>query len=73
MDKTEGRFINNKGSKMKKYDKEYSTQYVPEVEYLKQYGIRYTFVKKVNGVSTYKYDKTPKLFGVLFLFYLLGE
>lgn len=33
---------------MKKYDKEYSTQYSPEVEYLKQCGIRYTFVKVIN-------------------------
>lgn len=55
---------------MKKYDKEYSTQYVPEVEYLKQCGIRYTFVKKINGVSTYKYTKTPRLFKTLEAFYL---
>ena len=55
---------------MKKYDKEYSTQYVPEVEYLKQHGIRYTFVKEINGVSTYKYTKTPELFNLLGLFYL---
>ena len=33
---------------MKKYDKEYSTQYYPEVIYLKENGINYTFVKVVN-------------------------
>jgi hypothetical protein len=54
---------------MKKYDKEYSTQYVPEVEYLKQHGIRYTFVKEINGVSTFKYTKTPRLFKILEDFY----
>lgn len=55
---------------MKKYDKEYSTQYVPEVEYLKKNGIRYTFVKTIDGVSTYKYEKTPTLFRCLEFFYL---
>lgn len=54
----------------KKYDKEYSTQYVPEVEYLKQHGIRYVFVKTINNVSTYKYTKTSELFRLLEVFYL---
>ena len=52
-----------------KYDKEYSTQYRPEVEYLFNNGIKYTFVKKINNVSTYKYKKTSNLFSLLELFY----
>lgn len=54
---------------MKKYDKEYSTQYLPEVEYLKANNVRYTFVKVVNGVPTYKYTKSPRLFQLLEIFY----
>ena len=54
---------------MKKYDKEYSTQYYPEVIYLKENGINYTFVKVVNEVSTYKYKKTSELFKLLEIFY----
>lgn len=73
MDKTEVRLYkcdNIKTISMVKYDKEYSTQYVPEVEYLKQNGIRYTFVKTIHGVSTYKYTKTSTLFKCLEFFYL---
>jgi hypothetical protein len=55
--------------KLKKFDKEYSTQYIPEVEYLKRHGIYYTFVKTINEVPTYKYTKTPKLFRLLEIFY----
>ena len=54
---------------MKKFDKEYSTQYVPEMKFLKENGIGYTFVKSVNGVDTYKYTKTSKLFALLTEFY----
>ena len=54
---------------MKRYDKEYSTQYLPEVEYLKANNVRYTFVKVLNGVPTYKYTKTPQLFQLLEIFY----
>ena len=53
----------------KKFDKEYSTQYTPEVKYLSSKGIKYTFVKDVNGVITYKYTKTPELFRALVIFY----
>lgn len=56
---------------MKKYDKEYSTQYTPEKEYLKSVGIKPTFVKVINGVTTYKYTKTSKLFEALEYFYAL--
>lgn len=54
---------------MKKFDKEYSTQYVKEMKFLLNNGIGYSFVKYVNGINTYKYKKTPKLFECLKLFY----
>lgn len=53
----------------KKFDKEYSTQFTQEMKYLLNNGIKYTFVKEVNGVTTYKYTKTPELFKALFEFY----
>jgi hypothetical protein len=52
-----------------KFDKEYSTQYKKEVEYLAELSIRYTFVKNINNISTYKYTKTPELFKALMSFY----
>lgn len=54
---------------MKKFDKEYRTQYVAEMKYLKTLGIYYTFVKEENGITTYKYTKTPDLFKALTSFY----
>lgn len=54
---------------MKKFDKEYSTQYVPEMKFLRSVGIDYVFVKTVDGATTYKYQKTPELFRALVLFY----
>lgn len=51
------------------WDKEYSTQYVPEMKYLQLKGINYSFVKEINGVTTYKYTKTSKLFKALMDFY----
>lgn len=54
---------------MKKFDKEYSTQYTPEMKYLRSKGINYSFVKNINGVTTYKYTKTPGLFLTLVSFY----
>ena len=54
---------------MKKFDKEYFTQYVPEMKYLKSVGINYVFVKIINGVNTYKYEKTSELFHYLEIFY----
>ena len=54
---------------MKKFDKEYSTQYTPEKEYLLQNGITPSFVKNINGVTTYKYKKTASLFKLLSFFY----
>ena len=54
---------------MKKFDKEYSTQFTPEMKFLLEQGIKYTFVKEINGVTTYKYEKTPELFKTLEIFY----
>lgn len=59
----------NRKERMKKFDKEYMTQYVPEMQYLKQSGIDYAFVKKIDGVTTYKYTKTKDLFVALSFFY----
>ena len=55
---------------MKKFDKEYSTQYTPEMKYLHSKDINYTFVKDIKGVTTYKYTKTPELFSALVSFYM---
>ena len=54
---------------MKKYDKEYSTQYTPEKEFLKKRNIHPTFIKVVDEVTTYKYKKTKELFAALIEFY----
>ncbi len=54
---------------MKKFDKEYSTQYTPEKIFLEKNGIYPSFVKVVNGVTTYKYTKTSMLFKTLVFFY----
>lgn len=51
------------------FDYEYSTQYVKEMKYLESVGIMYTFVKEVNGVTTYKYSKNSRLFRALSVFY----
>ena len=54
---------------MKKYDKEYSTQFSPEKDYLLSKKIKPSFVKNINGVTTYKYTKTSELFEALAIFY----
>ena len=43
----------------KKFDKEYSTQYTPEMKYLQNKGINYSFVKEI-----------PALFLALVSFYM---
>ena len=53
----------------KLFDMEYSTQVKQEVEFLKTCGIRYTYVKRVNGIPVYKYKKTEKLFDALKVYY----
>lgn len=52
-----------------KFDKEYSTQYLIEVDYLKSQDIHPTFNKIIDGVKTFKYEKNNKLFKVLEKFY----
>ena len=54
---------------MKKFDKEYFTQYTPEKEYLLNNGIYPSFVKIIDGITTYKYTKTSELFRLLAIFY----
>ena len=49
---------------------EYSTQYRKEVDYLKSKGIKYSFVKRINDIPTYKYTKSRELFLALSTFYL---
>ena len=63
-------YINNRRYNMKKsFDYEYSTQYVKEMKYLESIGIKYNFVKDINGITTYKYSKNSKLFKALSIFY----
>ena len=54
---------------MKKYEIEYQTQYTPEKDFLLECGIKPTFIKIINEVTTYKYKKTPELFNALAIFY----
>lgn len=54
----------------KKFDKEYSTQWIKEVMWLRNHGIKYSFVKiDEYGITTYKYEKTAELFKLLSYFY----
>ena len=46
---------------IKKFDNEYQTDLPLEVAYLKECGIRYSFVKVVNNVTVWKYEKTEAL------------
>jgi hypothetical protein len=57
----------------KRFDKEYQTQWNEERDYLESVGVKYCFVKEIDGISTYKYAKTSKLFNALRNFYLLKE
>ena len=53
----------------KKFDYEYSTQNSREMKWLLENGIRYSFVKEINGITTYKYKKNKLLFEKLTKFY----
>ena len=57
------------------FDSEYMTEFLREVRFLTERGIKYTFVKKTQdyGVSQYKYKKTPALFAALVEFYATIE
>lgn len=48
-----------------KVDNEYATTNVYEMKELTRCGIRYTFVKTVDGDTVWKYKKTARLFEVL--------
>lgn len=52
-----------------KIDREYAAKWYPEVEYLLNHGIRYSFVKEEGGVTVWKFTKTPQLFMHLSHFY----
>jgi len=51
------------------WDKEYSVQWMKEKNHLDSVGIKYAFVKTINGVTTYKYTKNFELFSALKDFY----
>ena len=53
------------------FDKEYHTQYLPEVKWLSEYGIEPVYVRThpVYKIRTYKYTKTARLFRLLTSFY----
>jgi len=53
------------------FDSEYMTEFLREVRFLTERGIKYTFVRKTPdyGISQYKYRKTPQLFAALVEFY----
>ena len=53
-----------------RFDKEYSTQWNKEKDYLESKDIMYSFVKEINGISTYKYTKNSELFKALGSFYM---
>lgn len=52
-----------------KFDKEYATQWTAERDYLAEHGVNFSFVKKINGINTFKYTKTYELFKNLADFY----
>lgn len=59
---------------MLKFDKEYATSFVDEMQWLRHYGVRYTYVKVDNtGKTIWKYKKTPELFEALKNFYINNE
>lgn len=55
--------------KIKGIDREYSCVSIPEQLYLSERGIRYDFVKTLDGVTTFKYKKSAKLFECLSKYY----
>lgn len=54
----------------KAWDTEYATSFKAEVNYLKESGIRYTWVTtNEHGISVWKYRKSVELFKALMFFY----
>lgn len=54
---------------MAKIDHEYNCVWVDEFNYLTRHGIKYTFVKIVDGVTVWKFRKDNRLFKTLANFY----
>lgn len=54
---------------MVKIDHEYSCVWADEFYYLTRHGIKYTFVKTVEGVTIWKFKKNSELFNRLADFY----
>lgn len=52
-----------------KIDQEYSCVWYEEFDYLTKHGIRYVFVKIIDGVTVWKFKKTERLFHTLANFY----
>lgn len=53
-----------------KFDKEYSTNYLEELRFLEANGVRPCFTKcDETGLKTFKFEKTPRLFELLMVFY----
>lgn len=52
-----------------KIDQEYSCVWYEEFNHLIEHGIRYTFVKTIDGVTVWKFKKTEQLFRTLADFY----
>jgi len=52
-----------------KVDREYNCVWYEEFDYLIKHGLRYTFVKTINNVTTWKFKKTEQLFLSLADFY----
>lgn len=52
-----------------KIDHEYSCVWYEECSYLTQHGIKYTFVKTVEGTTVWKFKKSEQLFYHLMNFY----
>ena len=49
-----------------KFDKEYSTSYVEEMQFLRDKGIRYTWVyKNEDEISVWKFKKEKRLWDAL--------
>ena len=49
-----------------KFDKEYSTSYVEEMKYLREKGIKYTWVyMNEDKISVWKYKKEKRLWDAL--------
>lgn len=49
---------------------EYPCTFTAEHNYLQSKGFRYSFVKVIDGVTTWKYPKSEKLYDMLKEFYI---